>query len=130
MAILTHYQTANLRPFQIERLCRRQFKILRKWQKVIQTGRKHCGKRRNCSLQAISPFPTVFSKDLFSRGVKRCHCVGIDKKIELIIGKVDLYKPFWIKEKMLFTVIFSYSSIFSKGLLVRVKYRPGTHEYS
>ena len=36
-------------------------------------GRKHCGKRRNCSLRAISPFPTVFSKGLFPRGVKRCH---------------------------------------------------------
>ena len=23
--------------------------------------RKHCGKRRNCSLQAISPFPLMFS---------------------------------------------------------------------
>ena len=33
-------------------------------------GRKHCGKRRNCSLRAISPFPTVFSKGLFPRGVK------------------------------------------------------------
>ena len=40
-------------------------------------GRKHCGKRRNCSLRAISPFPTVFSKGLFPRGVKRCHCVGM-----------------------------------------------------
>ena len=39
-------------------------------------GRKHCGKRRNCSLRAISSFPTVFSKGLFPRGVKRCHCVG------------------------------------------------------
>ena len=48
-----------------------------KWQKVIQTGRKQCGKRRNCSLRAISPFPAVFSKGLFPRGVKRCHCVGI-----------------------------------------------------
>ena len=38
-------------------------------------GRKHCGKRRNCSLRAISPFPIVFSKGLFPRGVKRCHCV-------------------------------------------------------
>ena len=28
-------------------------------------GRKHCGKRRNCSLQAISLFPTVFSKFCF-----------------------------------------------------------------
>ena len=26
------------------------------------TGRKHCGKRINCSLRAISPFPTVFSR--------------------------------------------------------------------
>ena len=26
-----------------------------------QVFRKHCGKRRNCSLRAISPFPTVFS---------------------------------------------------------------------
>ena len=33
-------------------------------------GRKHCGKRRNCSLQAISPFPMVFSKGLFPRGIK------------------------------------------------------------
>ena len=33
-------------------------------------GRKHCGKRRNCSLRAISPFPTVFSKGFFPRGVK------------------------------------------------------------
>ena len=35
-------------------------------------GRKHCGKRRNCLLQAISPFPTVFQKACFpgaSKGV-------------------------------------------------------------
>ena len=25
-------------------------------------SRKNCGKRRNCSLQAISPFSTIFSK--------------------------------------------------------------------
>ena len=29
---------------------------------IIWLSRKHCGKRRNCSLQAISPFPTMFSK--------------------------------------------------------------------
>ena len=40
-------------------------------------GRKHCGKRRNCLLRAISPFPTVFSKGLIPRGIKRCHCVGM-----------------------------------------------------
>ena len=38
------------------------------------------GKRRNCSLRAISPFPTVFSKGLFPRGVKRCQCVGMGKQ--------------------------------------------------
>ena len=27
---------------------------------AVHAFRKHCGKRRNCSLQAISPFPTVF----------------------------------------------------------------------
>ena len=48
-----------------------------------ENGRKlskwveNTGKRRNCSLRAISPFPTVFSKGLFPRGVKRCHCVGM-----------------------------------------------------
>ena len=76
-SLLTHYQTTNFRLFQTERVCRRQFHIWRKWKKVIQTGRKHCGKRRNRSLRAISPFPTVFSKGLFPRGVKRCHCVGM-----------------------------------------------------
>ena len=29
---------------------------------VIWLSRKHCGKRRNCSSRAISPFPTMFSK--------------------------------------------------------------------
>ena len=28
---------------------------------VVQVFGKHCGKRRNCSWRAISPFPTVFS---------------------------------------------------------------------
>ena len=74
---LTHYQTTNFRLFQTERVCRRQFQIWWKWQEFNHMDRKHCGKRRNCSLRAISPFPTVFSKGLFPRGVKRCHCVGM-----------------------------------------------------
>ena len=28
---------------------------------AVQIFRKHCGKRRNCSQRAISPFPTAFS---------------------------------------------------------------------
>ena len=46
------------------------FNIDKKRQKLLQTGRKHCGKRRNCLLQAISPLPAVFSKDLYCRHVK------------------------------------------------------------
>ena len=42
---LSHYQTTNFRLFQTERVCRRRFLIWQKWKKVIQTGRKHCGKR-------------------------------------------------------------------------------------
>ena len=68
-------QTTNFRLFQIERVCRWQFQILWKQQKVFETGQKHCGKRRNCSLQAISPFPTVFSKDLCCRHVKTRACL-------------------------------------------------------
>ena len=60
--ILTLSQTTKLRLFQTERVCIRQFKIWWKWQKVLKICRKHCGKRRNCSLQAISPFPRVFKR--------------------------------------------------------------------
>ena len=44
--------------------------------KFIQMGRKHSGKRRNCSLRAISTFPTVFSKDLYCRHIKTMACLG------------------------------------------------------
>ena len=58
---LTRSQTTNFRLFQTQRVCRRQFQIRWKWQKVFQTDRKNCEERRNCSSRAISPFPTVFS---------------------------------------------------------------------
>ena len=73
---LTLSQTTNFRLFQSERVCRRQFYIGSKWQKVLQKGRKQCGKRRNCSLRVISPFPTLFSKDLYCRHVKTRACLG------------------------------------------------------
>ena len=38
------------------------FKFDEKWQKVLQTGKKHHRKRRNFSLQAISLFPSVFKR--------------------------------------------------------------------
>ena len=78
--LLTRYQKTNFRLFQTERVCRQQFQIWRKWQQVIQMGRIHWVKRRNCSLRAISPFPTVFSTSFFPRGVKRRHFVGRVKR--------------------------------------------------
>ena len=45
----------------------------RKFSKWVE---KHGGKRRNCSLRSISPFPTVFSKDLYCRHVKTRACLG------------------------------------------------------
>ena len=71
---LTFSQTIYCRLFQTERVCRWQFQFQWKWQKVLQTGRKHCGKRRNCLLRAISPFLTVFSKDLYCKHVKTRAC--------------------------------------------------------
>ena len=53
-----------------DRPIQQQIKIL--CQKYKQMGiqlEKHCGKRRNCLLRAISPFPTMFSK------VICCQCV-------------------------------------------------------
>ena len=39
-------------------------------------GRKHCGKRRNCSIRVISPFPTDFSKDMQYRHIKTRAVLG------------------------------------------------------
>ena len=48
-------------------------KFDKKWKKFLQKGRKHCGKRRNCLLRTSSPFPAVFSKDMYRRYLKPCH---------------------------------------------------------
>ena len=37
-------------------------KILTNGDTIFLLRRKHCGKRRNCSLRAITSFPTMFSK--------------------------------------------------------------------
>ena len=47
-----------------------------KMAEIFLNDRKHCGKRRNCSLRAISPFPTVFSKGLYCRHVVVRACLG------------------------------------------------------
>ena len=63
---LTHYQPTNFRLFWIERLCRRQFQIWWKWQKVIQTGRKHWEKEKLLITGNFS-----FSNSVFKRLVSQ-----------------------------------------------------------
>ena len=63
---LTHYQTTNFRLIQTERVCRRQFQIWRKWQKVIQMGRKHWGKGEIAHYEQFLLFPLCFQKTCFS----------------------------------------------------------------
>ena len=52
-------------------------------------GRKQCWKRRNSSLCAISPFPTVFSKDSYCKHVKN---LGLFGKTLVYANDVDVYK--------------------------------------
>ena len=87
------------------------------------------GKRRNCSLRAISPFPTVFSKDLYFRHVKTRACFwkgsktcGLapshqinpfpDKPRFLRVCSTRLLKTLWEKEKLLVMSNFSFSHCF------------------
>ena len=72
---LTLSQTTVFRPFETGRAADDNFKF-NKNGKVLHTGRKHCEKRRNCSLRAIFAFPTVFSKYLYCRHVKTKACLG------------------------------------------------------
>ena len=51
-------------------------------------------KRRNCSLQAISPIPTVFSKDLYCRHVKS----GL--VLERINGRKVIYNVSFIEKPL------------------------------
>ena len=55
----------NYRLIQIETNCRQHFKVHLKWKISTIQGRKHCEKRRNCLLQAISPFLTMFSTAIY-----------------------------------------------------------------
>ena len=55
----------NFRLVQIETNSRRHFKVHLKWKISIKYGRKHCVKRRNCLLQVISPFLTMFSTAVY-----------------------------------------------------------------
>ena len=90
---LTHYQTTNFRLFQTERVCRRQFQIWRKSKKkkVIQAGRKHCGKSRNC----FSFSHSVFKRLVSQRCQKESLC-GNGLMNSLFMDHILTFKIQWI----------------------------------
>ena len=73
---LTHYQMTNFRLFQTERVCRRKFQIWRKWKKVIQTGRKHCGKKGKLPVTSNFSFSHSVFKRLVSQGRQKGSLCG------------------------------------------------------
>ena len=66
--MLTHYQTRNFRLFQTERVCKQQFQILRKWQKVIQENT--VGKGEITCYEQFLLFPQCFQKACFPGALK------------------------------------------------------------
>ena len=115
ISLLTLSQTTNFRLIQTERVCRRESLIQWKGQRGLQKGRKHCGKRRNCSLRAISPFAIVISKDLYCRHVKTRACLGKpvnpfpNKPWFLRVCSTSFLKRLRLKEKLLIRSNFSFS---------------------
>ena len=59
----------------------------RQFSKVVDTI-ENIGKRRNCSLRAISPFPTVYSKGLYCRHEKKPGSFGKGFKIYHFVGLI------------------------------------------
>ena len=86
-------------------------KILTNGDTILWLSRKHCGKRRNCSLWAISPFPTMFSKAVC------CWCF----KMSMIMEKkglrlINLCKGIHIAVSCLWTINKSFIDFFSNSL--------------
>ena len=67
---LTLIQRHILDSSKLKEFTDHNFHLDEKVQRVIHMIRKRCGKKRNCSVRAISPIPTKFSKDLYCRHIK------------------------------------------------------------
>ena len=85
----------NFRLFQTERVCRRQFQILRKWQKALQMGSKHWKKEKLLYTSDFSfshsvlkrlVLQTCKNQALFGKGLKRR---SLKTLFENIVGKGD-----------------------------------------
>ena len=92
---LTHYKLTNIRLFGTERVCRRKFQIWWKWKKVIQTGRKHCGKGEIAHYEQFLLFPQCFQKACFpgaSKGVTEWEWVNASQSSPVY----DPQNPFFV----------------------------------
>ena len=74
--MLTLYQTTNFRLFQTERVCRRQFQIWRKWQKVIQMGKKTLWEKEKLLITSNFSFSQGVFKMLVSQGRQKVSLCG------------------------------------------------------
>ena len=138
---LTHYQKTNFRLFQNKKVCRRQFQIWQKWQKVIYTGRKHWKKEKllicpQCFQKACFPGASkgvimwewvnqMFSRRIASLSTKwqNCRAVQIDcifiqqkwyeTKTQICSGKS--MKCCGKRVEMLVTGIFCFPKYFQKA---------------
>ena len=73
---LTQYQTTNSRLFQTEEFADDNFKFDKNGRKLSKQVENTVGKGEIACYEQFLLFP-VFSKGLFPRGVKRCHCLGM-----------------------------------------------------
>ena len=122
----------NFRLLQTENL-HKKFLLM----KMVESFLK--GKSRKCWLRTISPLPTGFSKDLYSRQIKtglvreRVKVIGILdqsklkhlqtinlKVIEMAKFVLDKVENIVGKEEMLVPALSSFASMFSKGSFFRV----------
>ena len=86
----------------------------------IHSCGKHCEKRRNCLLQAISPFRTMFSTLYGTYFSFQMHfkmsaiCVNLDQSKILLSGNglVEV-QTFWERKKMLLNQVFPRPKMFS-----------------
>ena len=73
---LTLFQATNLDSAKLKEFADDNFKFAENSKKFSKSAENTVEKRRNCSLRAISPFPTVFLKDFYCRHVKTTACLG------------------------------------------------------
>ena len=67
----------NFRLVQIETVCRCHFKFDENSKKFSKPVENTMGKGEIARYEQFLLYTQVFSKGLFPRGIKRCHCVGM-----------------------------------------------------